>query len=245
MTSLPWITCVCVSKNRPGFLKKAIAQFKMQTYQNKDLVVVHEGLDESWKETGLPNDWMKVINLPDGSPLSLGERRNLSIRNCRGKYFCLWDDDDWFHCRRLELQMEALMNSGRSASLLGRILLYDGTNHRAYLSSQRCWEGTLLCKTDLISPTICYNAIDRNEDNSLIVSLVNKDHVQLLSIPYLYIYNFHGNNTWHQAHFNLLFQAGYPLGKSANNLVSKILTEQIGHPEASQRIEKLKLGVLR
>ena len=40
--SLPLISCICITRNRPGYLSKAIVCFKQQTYPNKELVILYE-----------------------------------------------------------------------------------------------------------------------------------------------------------------------------------------------------------
>lgn len=238
---LPWITCVCVSAARPSFVRRAIRHFKAQTYPNKDLVIVYEGDYEFLIDDTLHD--VKLIKLPTGSALSLGERRNMSIQHCKGDYFCQWDDDDWYHSRRLELQMNALAQSGRSACALKRLILYDALTHKAYLSCERYWEGTLLCRTDLVDNSIRYPHINRSEDNSLVVSLVRRDHVHALSAPYLYAYLFHGKNTWEREHFDLLFQAGYPLDETASKVMKAIFFDDDCF-DASEKVQRLNLDVL-
>lgn len=237
----PKITCVCVSKNRPGFLQRAIQCFKTQTYPNKDLVIVYEGSNES--KPIISDEEIKVVRLQAGSELTLGERRNISIQNCTGEYFCQWDDDDWYHNKRLEIQMHELIQSGRAACVLNRLILYDGIKHAAYLSSQRYWEGSLLCRTNLITEAIRYPHVNRSEDNSLVADLVQKDHVHHMSAPFLYAYFYHGGNTWDRNHFDQLFQAGYQLDQHANDVLKDIFSKDV-LSHASEKVEQLNLDVL-
>lgn len=240
--NLPRITCVCVSKNRPAFLKRAIQLFETQTYPNKDLVVVCEDANGSWAHV-VSDGKIKVVRLQKGSELTLGERRNMSVQHCSGEYFCQWDDDDWYHNRRLEFQMNELIESGMPACVLNRVMLFDGERHAAYLSSERYWEGTLLCRTDLITETVRYPPINKSEDNSLVVSLVRRDKVKAISAPYLYAYYYHGKNTWDHSHFEQLFQAGYPLDQDANKILEDIFVSE-KFDDASKRIERIDLNVL-
>ena len=240
--NFPRITCVCVSKNRPAFLRRAIQLFKTQTYPNKDIVIVYEDARESLDNI-VGDDEIKFVRLPNASQLTLGERRNLSIQHCRGEYFCQWDDDDWYHNRRLEFQLNVLVQSGRPACVLSRLILYDGIKHAAYLSSQRYWEGSILCRTDLITEAIRYPPINRSEDNSLLVNLVQRDYVHPLSAPYLYAYYYHGGNTWERNHFDLLFQSGYALDQNANDLLQRIFLND-EYYEASDKVERLNFDVL-
>jgi glycosyltransferase involved in cell wall biosynthesis len=231
---------VCVSKARPAFLQRAITHFKAQTYPNKDLVVLYEG--SASFDCRSNDDAIKLVRIPDGSNLSLGERRNISIQHCTGEYFCQWDDDDWYHNRRIELQMAALEQSGMPSCVLRRLILYDGKTQRAYLSSERRWEGTLLCRVSLITESFRYPHVNRSEDNSLVVSLVGRDYVHTLAAPFLYGYFYHGGNTWDQSHFEQLFQAGYPLDEKANEIFRRLFSDD-GYADASEKIERLNLQV--
>lgn len=240
--NLPRITCVCVSKNRPAFLERAIKLFKTQTYSNKELVIVCEDPNASWSPV-VSDEKIKFIRLPNGSELTLGERRNLSIQHCSGEYFCQWDDDDWYHNRRLEFQMNALTESGMPACVLNRVILFDGERHAAYLSSERYWEGTLLCSIYLITESTRYPSLNKSEDNSLVVSLVQRDKVKAMSAPYLYAYYYHGKNTWDHSHFEQLFQAGYPLDQNANKILHDIFVSE-KFTDASEKMERVNLDVL-
>src|SRR5688572_1956099 len=99
MENLPVISCLCVTENRTGFLKKTISCFKAQTYPSKELLIVYTGNENLGHLLSETDTSVRIIRLPYPSSLSLGERRNISIENCRGEYFCQWDDDDWHHNR--------------------------------------------------------------------------------------------------------------------------------------------------
>lgn len=238
---LPLISCVCVSKNRPEFLKKAISYFSQQTYANKELIIVHENDNTINEDVGLQGESITVIQIPSGSEASLGERRNISIQHCKGEYFCQWDDDDWFHHQRLEIQMKNLLDSAKPALVLNRLLLYDQLRHRGYLSSGRFWEGTLLCKTELFDDYIQYPKINRGEDNELLVKLVKRDLVHSIHAPYLYAYLFHGANTWNSNHFQQLFQAGYALTPDLNLHLKKTITGEYDYIESSLKLKSFTL----
>lgn len=243
MRELPWISCVCVSQNRPAFLKKAIGYFNAQTYTNKDLVIVYEGDDTPFRDLSFRNEKITVFKLTEGSSLSLGERRNISIQHAKGEYVCQWDDDDWFHNDRLEIQMRSLLNSKKPANILNRLVLYNALKQQAYLSSERFWEGSLLCKTDLFKEYFQYPKLNKGEDNDLVVKLVKQDYVGSLFAPYLYTYLFHGANTWDAIHFQHLFNAGYRLDPISDLLIKKIIDGEYDPDEASEKMKTLRFDV--
>ena len=136
---------------------------------------------------------------------------------------------------------EMLRKSGNRAGVLNRFVLYDALNHRGYLSSERQWEGTLLCKTEILSDYTRYPKGNIAEDNSLVVNLANQGRVHTQAIPFLYIYVYHGNNTWDRLHFQHLFDAGYKLGETATRLVKKVTENTVDYEKASKKIQGLNL----
>ena len=244
MKELPWISCVCVSQNRAVFLKRAISYFNNQSYPNKDLVIVYTGSDELLNADIVRDEKIKVITPPKDSCLTLGERRNISIQYAKGDYFCVWDDDDWFHNDRLEIQMRSLLESGKPANTLSRLLLYNALTRKAYLSSERFWEGSLLCKTDLFRESLQYPKLDKGEDNDVVMKLVNQNRVDSLFAPYLYTYLFHGANTWDDNHFQHLFHAGYSLDSASDLLIAKIMDGDFSSAEASEKVKAIKFEAL-
>jgi glycosyltransferase involved in cell wall biosynthesis len=244
-TPLPLISCVCVSKNRPDFLKKAISYFQNQTYPHKELIIVHEVDNETAKEADFHSDNITTIRTSPADNLTLGERRNLSVRASKGDYICVWDDDDWYHNKRLEIQMANLLKSMKPANILSRLILYDATYEQAYLSSERTWEGSLLCRTDLFSDNIKYTHVNSGEDNDLVVKLVKRDFVHSTYAPYLYTYIIHGNNTCDTDHFQQLFNAGHAFDSASSLLIKKIITGSYSHQQGSVKAEGLRFEVRR
>lgn len=240
MKDLPLISCLCVThQDRSEFLKKSIACFFGQTYPNKELVIVYKGnnllLENDLPQHGLEK--ISVVTIHPDSPISLGERRNISIEKCNGKYFCQWDDDDWHHNRRLEMQMNSLLASGKDASVLNRWILYDSIRNQGYLSIKRFWEGSLLCKTEIFSDVLKYPSVDKGEDNDFVVKLVKGNYVHALLAPHLYTYVYHGGNTSDSDHFQQLFKAGYKLTQHSSALIKKILEGKYSYEKASELLE--------
>lgn len=242
MKELPKISCLCVSQNRSDFLKKAISYFNQQTYPNRDLVIVYEGDDNFLNHPLLKNDRIKIITVGDTS-ITLGERRNIAIQNCDGDFFCHWDDDDWYHNKRLAIQLKSLQENNLEACVLDRLILYNNLTNQAYLSSKRSWEGSLLCKTEIVKGRLEYPRIQKGEDHALVTQLINRDCVHAISAPYLYIYLFHGKNTWHQNHFQQLFDAGYELNLDDNLLIQKTLEGEYSHDSGSKKLAELEFKI--
>lgn len=207
----PSITCICVTRHRPSLVRNAIAYFQNQTFLSKQLIIAYEGKDSIPWEIISDRPEIALLEMPSGSNLTLGERRNLAVENAEGDYVCVWDDDDWHHPHRLEIQLNNLLRYDKPANVLSRLMLFDSIHQETYLSSQRCWEGTLLCRRDIFNDNLQYGLLDQGEDDALISKLKKRDLVSETKAPFLYTYVYHGDNTCGSDHFKQLFAAGYKL----------------------------------
>lgn len=233
-TTPPLLSCLCVTRHKPALLQRAIRCYQLQTYPNKELVIIYETDDaESARVVAAltgPDIW--PVAIPHQPKLTLGELRNESIRQCRGEYFCQWDDDDWYHPSRLEIQFNALRRTGNQACALTHWLMFDTRTQQAYCSHRRIWEGSILCHTAIARTTIRYPPYCRGEDNQFIADLYAQYSFCHLSLPMLYVYTYNGQNTWDYDHFDGLFAKGYPLSNWASALVRQILDNPLSNPDA-------------
>jgi len=188
------ISCICITKNKRELLDAAIRCFKNQTYKDKELVIVYERCNPNREYlTRLPYN---VIGVEKGKYL-LGDLRNMAIERAKGDYIAQWDDDDLSRHDRLEVQMSELKKSFYPGCVLTRWIIYFKGKY--FISGRRSfWEGSLLIKKDSIEP---YHSKAIDEDRPMVRSLFNKGKLLQLDMPYLYIYNYHGNNTWDEKHW--------------------------------------------
>jgi glycosyltransferase involved in cell wall biosynthesis len=214
MTEL--ISCICITNNRPALLQRSIRCYLMQTYHSKQLVVSYP-TDDIESALLLKNfrdlSALNLIEIKRPSDESLGTARNNAIYKCEGKYICIWDDDDWHHQDRLNVQLHSIVDnkSNYVGSILNRIILYDGTKDQAYLSFAYHWDGTLLCRKEVLFQN---QYADRNkaEDTQVIPFLVNRNMISFIEEqPFLYIYVYHGGNTWNYQHFQIFINQSFPL----------------------------------
>ena len=90
------VSCICVTRNRVTLLKRAVHSFLQQTYSPCELVIQYEADDVATRS------YVRTLTDPRIVPtevqamphLSLGSRRNIALRDARGKYIAQWDDDD-------------------------------------------------------------------------------------------------------------------------------------------------------
>lgn len=226
----PLISCICVTRNRPHLLSVAISCFKAQCYAHKELVILYEKDDittAAYLGQYPPKDIrIKIIATEKQPDQYLGALRNKAIAAASGDYICQWDDDDWYHPKRLSYQYGQLIAKGKAACVLGREIIWDHTTAKAYLSCYRHWEGSLLCSKN-IAMQHPYDNYERGEDTPMITALLTKGLLYTdTAITPLYVYRYHGANTWDYRHFSGFFPYSILLPDAVSNLFGHILEEE-------------------
>jgi hypothetical protein len=241
--SLPLISCLCVSHKKPALLKRAIACFQAQSYPAKELVIVYEDDD---LETGLfieqeqlaASGNIQLKKIPAVPKISLGELRNIGIQTARGEFICQWDDDDWYHIDRLYSQYR-LAKETHAGSILTRWIVYNSLEKKAYVSKRRLWEGSIFCSKNILQLKP-YEAKHLGEDTLTIDYLDSQKHLHLIEDrPELYIYVYHGSNTWNADHWHRIFASSTPLAESDSQEIAAILNGDYPNYESSGMLSRI------
>jgi len=209
-------------------LKRVINCFVNQTYCNKQLVILYEEADLPTHEFIIRQDFgsdFKIVKIDADTKITLGELRNRSVEAADGSYVCQWDDDDWYDADRLTEQMNHLMFHGKSGSILSLWIVFDALTQKAYLPQPYLWEGSILCKRELMLQTP-YPSIPKGEDTSVIQSLFRNNELSIIDdMPHLYVYICHGNNTWEYAHFKNIIENSLELSFEYTKEVLGVLSD--------------------
>jgi len=224
--SLPLISCLCITGNSTSLLKRAVDCFKNQNYPNKELLLVYERHNIATNEYvgNLHDPEIVALPIPEGSCYSLGAKRNYSIEKSNGEYFCQWDDDDWYHPDRLTAQLEPLLKSYKKASILIYEVVFDEIKKAAYGSTIRPLEHSILCRRSVFTAGFRYSDKNKGEDFDFIRRLLKENLVFPVINPGLYIYVYHGKNTFDQEHFKAIFDFSYPLTDTTSACIANILS---------------------
>lgn len=217
------ISCLCVTRGRVPLLARAVECFRQQIHGERELLIVYDADDAATHDfaTALADPTVRAVRSEAEPRLTLGALRNLALRKARGEWIAQWDDDDWHAPARLARQWETLQQTQQGACLLFRWLLYDVDAGKAYISFGRGWEGSIVAKKDLVP---AYPEIAREEDTPVVLKLVEAGVVAALDEPALYIYTFHGANTWGRDHWEQgLLTGAQPLGDRDTASVRKRL----------------------
>jgi len=241
----PLVSCLCVTHNEPKILQRSINCFLSQTYPNKELILTYTADNQETKTLVEALSGYPIIGheLPASFSQTLGEKRNLAIAKSNGSYFCTWDDDDWYSSNRIARQVACLSKSNYGCSVLSQLIIYDEQTQQSFLSTRRVWEQTLLCKKSLINyDTIRYAHLDHSEDTILLNDLQDRKLVSLLFDPGLYIYIYHGNNTWHREHWQRnVINRGEALPAEQSAMIRSIVNGEYSPMIASDMMDVFKI----
>jgi len=238
MEKQPLVSCLCVSNGRPKHLRNAIDYFNAQTYANKELLIVSRNFDPEYQAIidNFSGKSMRYLNPEFAGNMTLGELRNFSIEQALGEYVCIWDDDDWYHCKRIEFQVSEAMTKNKQGSVLPYYILYNSIQKEAYMSTPLPPPASTLCKQAFLTKDFLYEPLNKAEDDSFIEKL-NKLNILLPVVnPILYIYIFHGQNTWHQDHF--MHYCGRKFSAASSAFITDVVSNKYSCQEASGLLER-------
>jgi len=225
-------------------LSRAMRCFFAQSYSNKELVIVYESDDPLTiallKDPAInchPHILLLEVN---ASPkVSLGNLRNLGIEASNGEFICQWDDDDWYHCHRLSSMYAYASRDQAEGSILMNWLIYDRVEKKAYVSNYRTWEGSLLCRKSTLQVQP-YEDIALGEEGVVIRYLIASELLCKMDDSfYLYIYVYHGGNTWDRDHWEEIFGRSTALRTDISTGIADILDEKVSVLEGSLLLDRL------
>lgn len=228
----PLISCICVTQRRPALLLKAIVSFDTQNYPNRELVISYPKDDIETKQ--LIDDILlvtdlRIVRIEREGNESLGTARNNAISECNGDFICLWDDDDWYHAKRLAHQYNTMLTSGKflEASILTRVMLFDTKTQQGYLSFPYLWCGSLLCRKDHILKHPFANS-DVAEDTPVIKYLESRKLLHYIAdSAFLYLYVYHGENALSYFHFSYYLKKSEQLDQESTNWMHNLLNVKV------------------
>lgn len=199
----PLVSCLMVTANRYDMARVALTSFLRQTYENLELVVLDDSEDVRFVEylKSLEDPRIRIIRPEPG--FRLGALRNMAVAEARGTFICQWDDDDQSDPERIRTMMAVLKRSGANAIMLNRVLIWFPAQQRLQISEPRAWEGSMICEKAIMP---AFPDMKSGEDTEVVMAIRARYKVAYLDMPRLYLYCFHGRNTWTSDHFENFWQ---------------------------------------
>jgi hypothetical protein len=134
--------------DRRRFVPVAIRLFLEQAYEDKELIIVDDGVDRV--EDLVPNH-PQIRYIPLAKRVPLGTKRNLACEAARGEIIVHWDDDDWHAPWRLRYQVDAMEHDNLDLCGLDRVLFFNGAAGLAWEYLQPASSVPWVC-----GATLCY-----------------------------------------------------------------------------------------
>ena len=111
------VSVIIPTYNRFNYLLNTIKYVKEQTYKNIEIIVINdcstqdEYYNYNWEEQNI-----NIIHLNENTKKKFGYAcagyvRNKGIENSKGKYIAFCDDDDIWFPKKIELQINGMINS--------------------------------------------------------------------------------------------------------------------------------------
>lgn len=125
--SLPKVSLVMPTYNRPQYVPTAIRSFLQQTYSNLELIIVNDG----GYIFHLPQDSrIHVFDLDNRTPT--GTKRNIGADAASGDIIANLDDDDWSMAHRIKSQVMHLENSQKAVTGYNVTICYHEKSKNFY-----------------------------------------------------------------------------------------------------------------
>ncbi|WP_028603910.1 glycosyltransferase family A protein [Ottowia thiooxydans] len=208
----------CLTITQPGrlhLLRESVGDFARQTYQAKELIILHDGdlaFDQEVREIAAQQSRPDSISVHAVSPMPLGALRNAAGAFARGDLICQWDDDDRFHPQRLQVQQEALCRESADFCFLSDQLhlyrdsgdlFWDDWHAQPY--PLNFIQGTLMGRREKMP---VYPDLVRGEDTGACLDILRSGHkiCRLRDHGWCYVYVHHGSNAWPDTHHRAISQ---------------------------------------
>lgn len=200
----PLVSCLVVTADRKTLLQRSLHSYKNQTYKNTELVVVDNGIEPIEK---LLNDFnserVQYVRVEPSEDLVLGDLRNISLSKANGDYLICWDDDDWFHPKRIEIELQTLQKGYDACCLTGNLFHIDTEEFMEHPYRGSLPKGSPSSIMHRKSNEIRYPSLSREEDTVYLEKWRDKKKYKRLDLSYSYLFVrvFHGSNVSGKKHF--------------------------------------------
>jgi glycosyltransferase involved in cell wall biosynthesis len=126
--SRPYVSTILTTRDRPRLFSLALKYYRRQTFTDRELIVVDDGVEHPVDATLLRDDTERLVRLPSGA--KLGDKLNAGIAAARGVWCQKMDDDDYYAPNYLATMLSALARGRErvcqpTVAVLAPFLLFD------------------------------------------------------------------------------------------------------------------------
>jgi glycosyltransferase involved in cell wall biosynthesis len=129
----PLVVGVCLTKDRPAMLARAVQSFRAQTYKNRYLLVLDSGAGLHAGRNRVAFEPTEIYSSTKPGA-SIGELRNLANSLVASADIIVhWDDDDWSHPNRITEQVALLKDSHADVVGYSEMLFWRSRRSLTYM----------------------------------------------------------------------------------------------------------------
>ncbi len=198
-----------VTKNRHAMAQRNVYSLLGQTWKWKEIVVI----DDSDEKKHISNNPI-VNHIWSSEPMTMWDKHDLAVKHAQGDILVYWDDDDWFSSKKIEKQMEPILNDRADLVGLKRKYIYkvpDNTwwEFSKYIPKDKTWLGNGLGApglrfhdgTCMFTRKACaglqHGRRQVSQKLMMIYSMWQRgERLEILRDKDLFVYLRHGTNTW-------------------------------------------------
>jgi len=182
------ISCYCPTYGRPRIIEEAIYSFLNQTYDNKELVIVNDCIEQTLI---FEHPQVKIFNIKNRI-LNFGIKFNMCVDFCKGEIIMPWDDDDIY----LPWKMEVTMKNMKNGLFHTEKAFCEDANNKLTIA-KNLFHCNLALEKQKFNDVGCYPELNETSlDWHLISKLRGKYEFSSLDLPdedLFYIYRWHTN----------------------------------------------------
>ncbi len=181
----PLVSCLMIWDGDKDSAKRSVADFKSQTYPNKELVIVASAVaDMDWLKRQISADNVCSTLVQRGDLRQTGDLINLAREKAKGEYVCLWISGSYSDPLRLQIQLSTIAVTDSDAALLERQLVWRPAQDDFHISGRGHWNNTLVWYRDALPqfPSSYHSA-----DDTFIQHLLEVCTVALIDLPRIYL----------------------------------------------------------
>jgi len=134
-----------ITYNRKELLKRAIESALNQTIQDLEIVIVDDGSFDGTREMMGAYQNNRVNYMYMDKIGNIARLRNIVLEACKGDYVAMLDSDDYWHPRKLELQLDAMQKQNATLSFTGFYLVDAqrnvlSTQNYKHIKTEKDWD---------------------------------------------------------------------------------------------------------
>ncbi|AWX45807.1 Chondroitin synthase [Flagellimonas maritima] len=203
MNKAPLVSIGIPFYNSDSYLKFAINSVIMQTYSNWELFLLNDGSTDNSVNiaSSFEQEDARITLINDTRNKGLPARLNQLSELANGQYYCRMDADDIMHPKRIEVQVNHLLENPKIDLLGTKVIAIDNENKiiglRKGLTKKKytlnhvahsgwCAHPTIIGKTSWFKDNKYDVSLKRSQDYDLWIRTVIKSNFINLENPYLY-----------------------------------------------------------